>query len=124
MIRDRVQKICDSFMGSRFDVPSLGDQLFDQLKQVRFQITEDRELLRSSKSQLRQYLTSINGNCNEQVPSQLEVIHNHIVKEKSIYNVINMLQARNSNYIGFLWSAVEYETTNYAEMAKFNGVEF
>jgi hypothetical protein len=29
MIRDRVQKICDSFMGSRFEIPGLGDQLFD-----------------------------------------------------------------------------------------------
>lgn len=29
MIRDRVTKICDSFMGSRFEIPGLGDQLFD-----------------------------------------------------------------------------------------------
>jgi len=28
MIRDRIQKVCDSFMGSRFEIPGLGDNLF------------------------------------------------------------------------------------------------
>ena len=35
VIRDRVQKICDSFMGSRFEIPNLGDPLFAELARVR-----------------------------------------------------------------------------------------
>ncbi len=38
MIRDRVQKICDSFMGSRFEIPSLGEELFAEHGRVRTQI--------------------------------------------------------------------------------------
>ena len=56
MIRDRVQKICDSFMGSRFEMPGLGDALFVELNRVRKQISEDRALLRTSKAKLREYL--------------------------------------------------------------------
>ena len=37
-IRDRVQKICDSFMGSRFEIPDIGDPLFAELSRVRKQI--------------------------------------------------------------------------------------
>jgi len=37
-IRDRVQKICDSFMGSRFEIPDIGDPLFTELSRVRKQI--------------------------------------------------------------------------------------
>lgn len=56
IIRDRVQKICDSFMGSRFEMPGLGDALFVELNRVRKQISEDRALLRTSKAKLREYL--------------------------------------------------------------------
>jgi hypothetical protein len=50
IIRDRVQKICDSFMGSRFEIPSLGDSLLQEYERVRNQIQEDRSLLRVSKA--------------------------------------------------------------------------
>ena len=52
-IRDRVQKICDSFMGSRFEIPDLGDPLFAELSRVRNQIQEDQSLLKMSRIQLR-----------------------------------------------------------------------
>ena len=42
MFRDRVEKICDSFMGSRFKIKDLGDGLFNELEEVRRTIEEDR----------------------------------------------------------------------------------
>ena len=42
MLRDRVQKVCDSFMGSRFEIPDLNNRLFDTLDQVRSQVIEDK----------------------------------------------------------------------------------
>lgn len=50
MIRDRVQKICDSFMGSRFEINNLGDGLFDDLAKVRDEIRDSRALLRTSRN--------------------------------------------------------------------------
>jgi hypothetical protein len=46
---------------------------------------------------LKEYLISINGNCSAELPSQLEVMHNHVVREKSIYTVINQLS--NKDYV-------------------------
>jgi V-type H+-transporting ATPase subunit a len=123
-LRDRVTKICDSFMGSRFDVPSLGEQLFDQVNRLRFEITEARELFKLTRAELRDYMIKINGDCTKELPSRLEVMHNHIVKEKSIYNLINMLQAREGNYIGFCWAPIALEDAVYQSMRQFNGVIF
>ena len=75
MIRDRVQKICDSFMGSRFEIPGLGEQLFAELERVRAQVIEDRSLLRVTKAQLKEYLRSINGKSDKVEPSLLEIFH-------------------------------------------------
>jgi hypothetical protein len=38
IIRDRVQKICDSFMGTRFEIPQLGEPLRATLQQSQFQL--------------------------------------------------------------------------------------
>jgi len=76
---------------------------------VRQEIDNDSQLLKTSRLQLKEYLISINGNCSEAVPSQLEVMHNHVIREKSIYTVINQLKKEDTEttYVGFLWSPVE-----------------
>jgi V-type H+-transporting ATPase subunit a len=124
MIRDRVQKICDSFMGSRFEIGSLGDNLFSELSDVRSKIEGDRELLKTSKTTLREYLISINGNCDDKLPSTLETYQNFVAKEKSIYNVMNMMKLRQNTYIGFIWAPVEIEPTIKHELAEYQTTEF
>jgi hypothetical protein len=119
MIRDRVQKICDSFMGSRFEIPSLGDSLLQEYERVRNQIQEDRSLLRVSKAQLKEYLRSINGDCNQDTPSMLEVFHNFIAKEKAIYCALNMMKLRETTYIGFIWAPLELEVVIKQELSEF-----
>lgn len=81
MLTDRINKICDSFMGSRFQIGSLGDQLFADLTGCVDQVKQDHELLKNSKSSLRQYLESINGQVNDRA-SQLEFMHNFVIQEK------------------------------------------
>lgn len=126
VIRDRVQKICDSFMGSRFEIPNLGDPLFVELARVRRQIAEDENLLKMSRGQLKEYLRSINGDCNEVDPSQLEICQHFVAKEKAIYIVLNMMKLREANglYIGFLWSPVELESVIRNELSTYQTTEF
>jgi vacuolar-type H+-ATPase subunit I/STV1 len=121
VIRDRVQKICDSFMGSRFEIPNLGDPLFTELARVREQIKEDENLLKMSRGQLKEYLRSINGDCDNEIPSQLEVCQHFVAKEKAIYIVLNMMKLRETNglYIGFLWAPVELESVIKNELANY-----
>lgn len=58
---DRVQKICDSFMGQRFDIPEIG-RVREVNEQTQQEISKSRELLKTSEYQLKQYLYDINNN--------------------------------------------------------------
>ena len=94
VLRDRVNKVCDSFMGSRYEFQDLGDPLFAEAARVRVQILEDRQLLRLSKQQLQEYLRSINGKCDKDHPSQLEIFHHFVAKEKALAACCNMMVRR------------------------------
>lgn len=97
MIRDRITKACDSFMGSRFEINSLGKPLFDELARVRKEVIEQNELKKVSKLKLREYLQSINGdNMTPEKPSQLEVMHHFVAREKATYTTLNMLSFKDS----------------------------
>jgi hypothetical protein len=79
-----------------------------------------------SKNQLREYLISINGDCNNDVPSQLEIFQQFVAREKSIYMILNMMKSRKANglYIGFLWAPVELESKIKDELSIFSATEF
>lgn len=98
-------------MGSRVDIKELGDQLFDDLQKCRDEIHQSRDLLRRSKKNLKDYLQSINGDCDAQNPSLLEIQYHHVVREKAIYTCINQMQKRDKldTYIGFFWAPVKIE---------------
>jgi hypothetical protein len=82
--------------------------------------------MKDSKRQLREYLLSINGDCNVEIPSWLEVCHNAVVREKAIYTIINQLQKRSesNNYIGFLWAPSLLEGQIKDSLAMFQTTEF
>lgn len=58
-MRDRIVRICDSFMGQRFDLPPMGtiEQKIDEVKR---NILESKNLTETSKKYLKTYLTQIN----------------------------------------------------------------
>jgi len=93
-------------MGSRFEIPGIGEPLFKEHERVRNQIIEDRQLLKTSRIQLKEYLRSINGTSDILTPSLLEVFYHFVAKEKSIYVALNMMKLRDSTYIGFIWAPV------------------
>lgn len=55
-LRDRIVRICDSFLGQRFDLPPLmGIQR--KLTELRQNINDSRALTEQSRNQLKYYLT-------------------------------------------------------------------
>jgi hypothetical protein len=57
-------------------------------------------------------LYDINNNRGEngdERSSTLEIFAWFVAKEKAIYNALNMMKARHSTYIGFLWAPLEKE---------------
>lgn len=124
VLRDRVNKVCDSFLGSRYEFNDLGDPLFAEAARVRVQILEDRQLLKLSKQQLREYLRSINGKCDPENPSQLELFHHFVAKEKALAACLNMMVLRSNTYVGFVWCPFELEEVIKRELEHFVTTEF
>jgi len=105
---DRVQKICDSFLGQRFEVPDLGE-LLNVAENTQTEINKSNNLLATSIAQLKQYLYDINNpsDIEGERASTLEVYAWFVAKEKAIYNALNMMKARGSTYLGFLWAPLQ-----------------
>lgn len=113
-------------MGQRFDVPEM-HRINAVFENTLLEIRKSRELLNTSKSQLQQYLYDINNSRNEQgfeKASTLEIYAWFVAKEKAIYNALNMMKARTSTYIGFLWAPVEKEQLIQETISQFNTTEF
>ena len=47
-----------------------------------------------------------------------------VAKEKAIYNALNMMKVRGSNYIGFIWVPVEREQDVKNMILSFGSAEF
>jgi|LauGreDrversion4_2_1035121.scaffolds.fasta_scaffold36006_6 V-type H+-transporting ATPase subunit a len=132
MIRDRVARICDSFMGQRFEVPAL-TSIGAECNAEKLKITNSKQLLEMSEKQLVDYLLSINrsprleGAPNGPNPSRLELYAFYMAKEKAILSCINMLKQRDANDItltGFIWAPLNMEIPIKFALQKFPAVEF
>lgn len=65
-------------------------------------------LLETSIFQLKSYLYDINRWKEDgEEASTFLVYQSFVAKEKAIYNALNMMKARGTNYIGFIWVPVE-----------------
>lgn len=47
-----------------------------------------------------------------------------VLKEKAIYNALNMMKVQRTNYIAFLWAPVEMEESIKQTLEEFSGTEF
>jgi len=120
-IRERITRICDSFLGQRFEVPPL-HMMEQKLAELRRNIQESKLLNKTSRSQLRNYLISINQiqsggflgesdveNDRDVPPSLLEVYKWFVAKEKAIYNSMNQMKSGQATYIGYFWCPTAIE---------------
>jgi V-type H+-transporting ATPase subunit a len=120
----RVQKICDSFMGERFEIPPL-HKIATEVAQVSAEIIRSRGLLEISILQLKTFLYDLNTDEDVNDKASRFVVYSWLIaKEKAIYTVLNMFKPRGSNYIGFLWAPVESESLIQSTITQYGGSEF
>lgn len=122
--KDRIQRICDSFMGQRFEIPNLSS-LNERARETQDEIAKSKQLLTTSSGQLQQYLyemNSMNQPDGEDV-STLEIYMWFVAKEKAIYHVLNQMKSRSSTYIGFIWAPVEKEALIKEHLGNFHTTE-
>lgn len=123
--KQRVIKVCESFMGLRIDVPQLSE-LPPVINETKRSIDDSERMLKISKRQLKDYLFSLNYSKDkvEKEVSALEVQKWLVAKEKAIYNALNMMKARKATYIGFLWAPYEMQTKISEGLQEFQTTEF
>lgn len=89
--KDRVQKVCDSFMGQRFEIPEMSS-LEGVLLETKGRIMKSKSLYDTSLGQLKDYLFEMNSSSNqvgEKNVSTLEIYKWFVAKEKAIYHALN-----------------------------------
>ena len=116
-----MEKICDSFLGKRFEIPQL-HKIVEFATTTASNIIKSNALLETSIFQLKSYLYEINH--NNQEASTFLVYQCIVAKEKAIYNALNMMKTRGSNYIGFIWVPVEREEAVINMILSFGSAEF
>ena len=62
--KERVQKVCDSFMGQRFEIPEM-NTLSDVLTETKGRIMKSKNLYETSLGQLKDYLFEMNSSSNQ-----------------------------------------------------------
>lgn len=123
--KDRVQKICDSFMGKRFEIPDMSDLNAKKIEMIT-KINKARNLYEISVEQLKDYLYELNlcSGEGQQVVSKLEIYKWFVAKEKAIYYALNMLKAHHQTFIGFMWIPSEKESVVTMQLQSFSTTEF
>lgn len=60
-IREKLVRICDSFLGKNFDVPQSGNQqeIMDRITELQYRITDAKNLVKQTRRRLREYLIEI-----------------------------------------------------------------
>ena len=58
VLREKITKICDSFMGERFEVPHGG--FLAKINEIEQKINETKGVMAYTKSEIRSYLETIN----------------------------------------------------------------
>jgi V-type H+-transporting ATPase subunit a len=99
-IKHKLSKICDSFMGQKYEIPTGG--LDEKIEEIIGKIKETRKIVNVTKEELRKYLISINALENSDV-SALQVTKWYVVKERSLFSALNKLRTGDSLLVGLFW---------------------
>lgn len=99
-IRDRITKICDSFMGDRFEIPNGG--FTNRLQDLESKIRDSKKILTNTKNETRKYLRMINKMDNEE-SSALAVYEWYVIKERYVYSALNKLKKGDKLFFGLYW---------------------
>lgn len=99
-IRDRICRICDSFMGDRYEIPDSG--FTDKLQDLEKKIRDAKKILTSTRDETRKYLVMSNSMENEDT-STMNVYEWYVIKERTIYLTLDKLKKGDRLFFGLYW---------------------
>jgi len=95
-IRDRIQKICDSFSGQRYELPDLRE-IQPEIEKVTSSISDARNIYERTKQSLRDQLVqfdNIEGEAEDErkTSSTIYIYKMFLAKEKALYKTLNQMK--------------------------------
>jgi vacuolar-type H+-ATPase subunit I/STV1 len=119
-LRDKIQRICDSFSGQRYDLPEV-TELQPQIQRMQSSIQNQKTVFERTKHQLRQQLIEFDRISEGQTTSSTIFIYKMFLsKEKGLYMTLNQMRASGNTFIGYFWAAEEYEMEIRNAMAQWS----
>lgn len=103
IIREKIEKICDSFMGQRFDIPN-GD-FQTQMVDIDRKLRETRQVMMATKDEVQKYLEKVNT-IDGVSTSALIFYKWFMVKERGLYQTLNKLKFGDKLLVGLFWTPI------------------
>lgn len=115
-IREKIQKICDSFSGQRYDLPEQ-NQITPQIEKTKNAIHDARNVYQKTKNSLRDQLVQFDkiegdgeqGGQGRKDSSTIFIYKMFLAKEKALYTNLNLCKWQSQNFIGYFWAPLELE---------------
>jgi vacuolar-type H+-ATPase subunit I/STV1 len=101
------------------------------MKEIQRNLNESKQLMKTSKIQLRDYLVQINhiarplgndlraSNVEGESISATEVYKFFVAKERAIYSALNYMRQGPAAFVGYFWSPTEREEEIRSELRAF-----
>ena len=122
-IRDRIEKICDSFSGQRFQLPE-GD-INPEIDRVKNSINDARSVLIETRKSVRDQLMQfdkIDGAEDDNKISTIYIYKMFLAKEKLLYRTLNMMKWQAQTFTGYFWAPLDEENYISQRLVNFNAV--
>ena len=95
LIRDKILRICDSFTGSRYEVPEM-HEIDQEINKISHSINDAKQVYMQTKNSLKEQLMVFNQlDANDQQGDDISTIYIYkmfLAKEKALYQTMNMMK--------------------------------
>ena len=112
-IREKIQRICDSFSGNRYELPEMS-QMQQEIDKISASIEDARNVFHQTQSSLRDQLIIFNKlDVNDRQDDEISTIYIYkmfLAKEKALYSTLNMMKMQNTTFVGYFWAPADQET--------------
>ena len=120
VIRDKIKRLCESFTGKLYDLPSAAD-LNVQMERMKNTIKDNKAVYENTRQLLRQQLMefdTIHGDAvDSNTSSTIYVYKMFLAKEKALYQTLNLMKSQNQSFIGYFWAPHQDQDTIQGQMA-------
>ena len=123
VLKERIQKLCDSFPGERFEVSRNPAQIEAKIRDVTNATNDARKVLTRSRQTLRQQLQEFDRVDGMPIgTSSIYIYKMFLAREKSLYLTLNMMKWQDQTFTGFFWAPINEEQAVDSVVRQFTGI--